>query len=79
MSSSQRSRWRFSTSLPIALGFVLTVSLLSLPTGDADAVTSKPDAVTSLSVVPGYQGAELTWTVGSDGGSPITDFLITVH
>ena len=35
--------------------------------------------MTSVSAIPGYQGAELTWTVGSDGGAPITDFLVTTY
>ena len=32
---------------------------------------------TGLSAVPGYQAANLSWTVGADNGNAITSFLVT--
>jgi hypothetical protein len=71
-----------SRSTLLTLGSVLTLALTLFSTSGAHATgvsSSAPDAVTSVSALAGYQGAELSWTVGSDGGSSITDFLITTY
>src|ERR1700677_2163467 len=71
---------RVSPSTLVTLGFALTLALTLFPTSSAPAIsTTAPSAATSVSALAGYQGAELSWTVGSDGGSPITDFLITTY
>ena len=75
--AAPRRRWRAAVlagMLPL-----MAVPVLGL-SGTAQAAATVPSAPTAVSVVvDDNASATLTWTVGADGGDPITYFVVTPY
>jgi hypothetical protein len=70
-----RFGWKIAI-VGLLTGFALP--LLGMNSAGASTATV-PAAPTNVSAIAGYDGAEVTWTVGANGGDPITSFVITAY
>jgi hypothetical protein len=70
-------RWGGGVALAGAVALI-AVPALGSSTAGATSPTA-PLAPSSVSAVAGYQDATVTWTVGINGGDPITSFVITPY
>jgi fibronectin type III domain protein len=78
----QSTRTRKSASAPkiAIIGLLAAVAVPALGIANAGATTPvAPSAPTGVMATGGYQGAEVNWTVGANGGDPITGFAVTAY
>ena len=70
-----RSRWDVGVVV-VVIGLLGLVGVSSAP--GAGAVAGVPGAPSAVTATGGVFTAEVSWTAGSDGGSPVTGWVVEV-